>query len=636
MIVENTLVKSALKTVSLLTEERHWKLATLLALCFGARYFLPYSQRILLWDDFMHFYHGTTTEQFLKHWFSTYLHFIPLMKLIYFLLMQSFPLSYLPMVTSLWTFFLVCWFSFVFVRLVRFYEISHLAGLSALSFVLFNPMFSEVQMWFCSSFYLMGLVLAMEGVIQVEYAIRGDRNIRWAGALVFGVLAPCAWSMGYLVAIYYAVIFFLERKRVHSPVKALSILLCAFFVYPALRTLGELWLGHDYTGVKPWEFLPWIKAMNRIVGDGLILGSLGFWEKPANLIKHAGRFLNVLSLAMFLGVVCLIRSRRWKKLGVLAFFSIWLGYGVPFFFRGPQFSYEHLKWFLRYFATPLFGTALALAVFWHWLCEKQPKARLMCLIAMTLMVLISLGDKMPEHYVSAGSPRKKNFRPAQVIQLEFLERFFEKARALGIHSNDLSDHYYLPIVGERTFNGMNLYGGSNAPEPLHEKAVRILDKEFASPLWESYLPFGFVPELSANQLGRKYEKPTRASILPLVARGGLLPLVSISGEKFRVMNQDPFLVYELNPARNLSLLSWKIDTSSSLKLRFTFEFTEPQMHDRFVIVRCPPCSFTLPMERLPWIPQLPVSRVVLKFENMVLNEEFQISEASAQAQLNGI
>ncbi len=472
--------------------------------------------------------------------------------------------------------------------------------------------------------------MALEGTLQLEYALTSQKKFHWIAAGILAILAPLSWSLGYVVAPFYLVVLYYGRKNLKTwkfPTFALS---SAVLVYPVLKIIGEMTSGHDYTGVVPWDAVSLWKALWRIVGDGLILGSLGFWEKPIHAIKYGGRLLNLLSFVVFVLVFLIWRETRWKKQAVLIFISILLGFGIPYYFRGPQFPYENLKWFLRYFATPLWGAALALAIGLEILIKRYAWGRLGCFFTVCLIFLISIGDSMPEHYVNAGSPKNLNLRRAQVAQLEFLDHFFALAKSHSLGRQMLLKHYFIPIVGEPTRNVVDLFDGDG---PLFENraseaGLLELDKTLASSeIWKTYGSFGFDPTIDLPLLKRA-DSIGRTLPTPIISRA-----ISVSGVErvpprstdkvpyeFLILSDYPQIAFELSQPRQFDLLVFEteIEKIPLQQIRFTFEFDEPQQFTRSVRVRCASsrCTFELPMERLLWIPRIPILKILLNLEGV--------------------
>lgn len=593
---------------------RHW-IALFLCLAYFARYCVPLSQRIVLWDDFRDFTDAASSEFFSRHWLNTInFHFVPLLKLCYFLIFRAIPLPFLPTATSVWIILCVAFFSLSFIRLLHFYKISLLAGLTGLSFVLFNPMLSEVQIWFASSFCLVAVALTIEGILQWELAIRTNSAIHWILAVLLGFLAPLTWTMGYIVGIYYLIIALHERKKIKSLLPLGIALSIPLLSYPVMRGLSAVTIGYDAIEIKPLDALSLWRALTKIIGDGLILGSLGFWEVPRSGIKHAGRFLNLLTAIVMFGVVYLAVKREWRKQSCLILTAIVLGFGVPFLFRGSQTSYDGIKWYLRYFSTPVFGGALLISIFAQMAISKYHQAKLGCVFGMILMVLISFGDQMPEYYARGSLAQKINLRPVQQSQFKLLDKLFSIARQYGLGKEYLSRYFYFPVEGGfYSYNGMDLFttGDELEENEVKPEAIRTLDAVFGeADVWKSYNMFSSAPELAVSILARPWDS-TRAS-LDLIT--------STKPETFQITESSRNQIYELETPLLIYQMFWEtaLEGQGKQRIKFTFEFDTPQPVTRAVVISCPksPCVFQLPMERLVWIPREPIKRVILDILNI--------------------
>lgn len=474
-----------------LSKRGFWKCLFVLLSIFVLRHASTFLNRSLLWDDLTHLSEASSWESFKLNALYTHLHFIPLMKFCYFLMMRFFPLHLIPAGSSFFCFFWVFYFVWAYLRLLKVYGVSELSSLVSLGFILLNPLLSENIVWLCSNFYLVATVFVAEGLYQLELAFLTNRLRNWFGALLCGVLAPCLWSVGYILPFLYLVTFLFHLKSKKSAkISALITIGFSVIFYPALRILGESHSGHDYTGISTHGFLPWIGNMLRIFGDGL-LGSFGLWGRhPFRRNNFPDLQLNVLTIALWAYMLTQFKNREQRKPYLIAMSSLGLGLGVPYLFRGSQFNYEDLRWFIRYFATPLFGAGiiLALSLDRYVLGHKR---RLNALVfGLICFVIFSFQDRMPEHYIRGGVPQGKSFRQVQVRQLAFLETFFKQAREFGIRKDDLQKTFYIMVVGERFRNGVSLYHSIDAKEHLSLAKEVLLRKMITDEmLWKGYASY---------------------------------------------------------------------------------------------------------------------------------------------------
>lgn len=595
-------------------------LALLLAVLYALRYYLPLSERVLLWDDFFLLADSATPPRFQQNFLYTFLHFVPFLRLAMLGFMQL-PLSWLPLATSLWTVFWVSWLCVAFFRLARLYGISPAPALLGIAFIVFNPMFAEVQIWLTSTFYLVALVFVVEGLVQLEWALVTNRTTRWVAAAAFSLLAPCAWSTGYIAAILYLVIIGWGWRRVHNRKAALIVVAFAFLAYPALRLLGEYLVGHTYLSVTPWSIPQLLLTLLKIIGDGLVFGSLGLWRTPDKQVAFPGSLLIMLTLALITALAVMYwRWPIWRKQLLLAAVSIVVALAIPIYFRGTQFQYADFRWFIRYFTTPLFGLGLVVALAVHETWQRSSRGSRYVGASFVVMLLISFTNRMPEHYVGGGH-RHWRLHAQQVAQLRFLDRLSDAAHRHGVGAQPLINAYFVPIEGSLSnVNGAGLYTGYREPnnDPIAPAAHQALVQTIrTSCAWQGYAKLTFTPELSGPILDPKgnFEGVVRlvrphmlSSDVHVDAAAGLTG----KSQAFVITGGDPYLSYVL-PAEaayvERILLDVEIAGRSSAHIQVTLAGRSHPAHTPSLFVSCPQsrCRFDIPVSRLPWFPPGPYS-----------------------------
>lgn len=378
-------------------------LAALLAGVYAFRHYSTFTERALMWDDFLFFGEAATMPRFYQTLLYTFLHFTPLLRLSVFGMFHLVPLHLLPAATSVWNVFWVCCLAVGFLRLARIYGISPVAALLGITFILFNPLFAEVQIWYIETFNLIALVFIVEGLVQLEKAVTTDRTFHWVASALLSILASCAWSSGYYVGLFYATVVYFERARLERPWKALTILAVAFLTYPALKTLGMHLCGGTVQDVTPWTPGKLMEALSYIVGHGLLFGSLGLWGTPQAPIKVPKPLWIPATIFLTAAIVVLGLKKEWRKHAAISLIAIYVGLAVPVYFRGTQFSYDDFRWFIRYFTKPVFGMGLFVSIVAHLALQRFRHAWLGVSAFLVLMAVVSFVNKMPEHYVG-GNP----------------------------------------------------------------------------------------------------------------------------------------------------------------------------------------------------------------------------------------
>lgn len=591
-------------------------LALFLAVLYALRYHSVFLERILLWDDFFLLGDSATLPRFRHSFFYTFLHFVPFLRLSMLGFMQLVPVHFLPMATSLWAAFWVGWLAIAFFRLARLYGISPVPALLGIAFIVFNPMFAEVQVWLTSTFYLVALVFVVEGLVQVETALATGKVRHWAAAAILSVLAPCAWSTGYIVAPLYFITVVWDRAWLKNRKAAIFVVTFSFLAYPILRVVGEYFAGHTYLQVEPWNIFSLLHALLKIIGDGLVLGSLGLWRTPDKHVTFSEPLLIFLSLTLIAVCLALYVKSCWRKQIALALTSIILGLAIPIFFRGSHFPYEDFRWFIRYFTTPLFGLALVIAVAAHMALQSYRRASVYVGICFTVIIAIALIDRMPEHYVGGGH-YKNRFREQQVKQLRFFDKFFSAAKAAGVGAQPLIEAYFLPVEGNfSNVNGAALYGGhlesNNAP--IKFESYQVLDQVIrSSGAWRDYQLLSYSPDISGWMLEPKDLSGKRtfqlSNILNLsgdirqkaVFRGKTLP------DEFLITGGDPYVVYSLPTGMqriDRVLLDIEVIGLPNVHAQLALASKDPLIRNPSLFVSCPKlrCSFDVPISRLPWFP----------------------------------
>lgn len=594
-------------------------LALLLIALFAVRYSVPLSQRVLLWDDFFLLADSATMPRFEHNFLYTYLHFIPFLRLAMLGFMQL-PLSWVPLATSLWAVFWVCWLVFAFFRLARLYGIAPVPTLLGIAFIVFNPMLAEVVIWLTSTFYLVALVFTVEGLVQLERALKTNRVINWIGAGACALLAPCAWSTGYITAILYLVVIGWDWRRLPNRKSALLVLAFAFLAYPAVRILGEYVAGHTYLSVTPWSIPQLALAMLKIIGDGLVLGSLGLWRLPQNHVSFATPLIIGLTLALGLAFVVMYwRWPTWRKQIMLAAVSIVVALAIPIYFRGTQFAYADFRWFIRYFTTPLFGLGLVIAVATHRAYLRVPHVRRYVVAAFSVMILVSFVNKMPEHYVGGGN-YKNRFRSAQTAHLKLVEQLSKVAHAHGVGAQPLINEYHVPIEGALTnFNGAGFYRGFREPNeaPISVDAHRVLTQTIRDArMWEKYQKLSFAPEIPdglsepKGKARERFDLPAPVRLSHDIRAVGQVKAAQ-GAREFVMTGGDPYITYAIPAdvsAIDRVLIDVEIPQRQSLRLQVALG-ADGRAYTPSVFVNCRKsrCTFDVPVSRLVWFPAAPSS-----------------------------
>ncbi len=591
-------------------------LALLLVVAYIARYYPVFAERVLLWDDFFLLADSATLPRFQQAFLYTFLHFIPFLRLSMLGFMQLVPVSLLPLATSLWSVFWVSWLVFAFVRLTRAYGLSAVGAMLGVAFIVFNPMFAEVQVWLTSTFYLVALVFTVEGLAQLERALQTQRQRHWLAAALCSVLAPSAWSTGYIVPALYLVTVAMEWRRLEHKRPALLLVLVSVLAYPALRIVGELVSGHTYQQVTPWDILPTLYALFKLIGDGLVLGSLGLWQLPQDHIRFPEQLLVVTSLLVVSSLLLLYWRTQWRKQIVLALVSVILGLFVPILFRGTQFSYDDLRWFIRYMATPLFGAGLAIAVAAHLCLQRYRVTPLLVISGCVIVVFVSFVNRMPEHYVGGGNQQNK-FRAQQVAQLRFLEELFATARRLGIGADPLKDAYFVPVEGaQANMNPAGLYGGHREPNPspLTRSSYDELDGMIeSSNVWQQYQKLSYAPVLSGPILeARAIEGREPVSLLGAPTAFHDIdvlddPSNSNAFDAFWISGGDPYVSYRVpDSAGSVGrvIIEAEVLGRQNVHLELSLGSKDRSIRNPSVFLWCgkPRCVFDVPVARLPWFP----------------------------------
>ncbi len=591
-------------------------LALFLTVLYALRYYMAFSERILLWDDFFLLGDSATLPRFRHSFLYTFVHFVPFLRLSMLGFMQLVPVHLLPMATSLWAVFWVGWLALAFFRLARLYGIAPVPTLLGIAFIVFNPMFAEVQIWLTSTFYLVALVFVVEGLVQVETALVTGKKRHWGAAAVCGVLAPCAWSTGYIVAPLYFITVFWKRAWQANSKPAVFLVGFTFLAYPALRVAGEYFAGHTYLQVEPWDVLSLLHALLKIIGDGLILGSLGLWRTPDKHVSFSDPLLIILSLALVAVILVMYAKSNWRKQIVLALTSIILGLAVPILFRGTQFPYEDFRWFVRYFTTPLFGLALIIAIAAHAALRDYRRASLHIGLCLAVIIAISFTNRMPEHYVGGGH-YKNRFREQQAEQLHFLDNFFSVAKIMGVGAQPLIYAYFLPIEGNfANVNGSGLYRGYREPndEAVKPEICIVLNQVIrSSKVWQSYQTLSYSPELSGPILEPKDMTGERTVQLSEIRNlSNDIHRKSVSGSakfphEFTITGGDPYIVYLLpagTPRVERVLLDIEVIGLPSVHTQLTLSSKDPSVKYPSFFASCPKprCAFDVPISRLPWFP----------------------------------
>lgn len=596
-------------------------LAVLLAGIYAFRHYPTFTERALLWDDFLFFTETATMPRFYQTLLYTFLHFTPFLRLSVFGMFHLVPLPLLPAATSAWNVFWVVCLAISFFRLVRVYGISPVAGLLGITFILFNPLFTEVQIWYIETFNLVALVFIVEGLVQLEKAVATDRPLHWVAAALLSILASCAWSSGYYVGLFYVAVAYYEKARLVRPWKALTVLAIAFLTYPALKTLGMHLCGGTIQDVTPWTLGKLLKALSYIVGHGLFFGSLGLWGTPHDPINVPKPLWIPATIFLTAAIVALGLKKEWRKHAVISLIAIYVGLAVPVYFRGTQFSYDDYRWFVRYFTKPVFGMGLFLSIVAHLALQRFRHAWLGVSAILLLMAVVLFVNKMPEHYVGAGTPvaQEFRFRKHQVQQLGFLEELFATARYLGVGSQPFLNEYFIPIGGcSANINNVGLYKGSSEPNmtPLTPEQRRALDRVIKrSGIWESYQNFSHLFIVPEPLLEAKAEEgDVRVDLLAEspshVSKDILIPTVPTFGKGMKEMS-----IMGKGPS-----ITFKIPESIQGVCRLFIEAEVagvPKVHVRVTLVsddpgvRSPSLSLTgastrqvfdVPLSRMPWFP----------------------------------
>ncbi len=540
--------------------------ALLIVLAYGARHWYTLTHRVLMWDDFLLLSDSATVPRFAHCFLYTFLHFIPFLRLAMFAFIQLLPVHHLPAATSLWCLFWVVAFALSFLRLLRLYGIALLPALAGLSFVLFNPLFAEIEIWFTSTFYLIALVLGLEGLVQMEHYLRGGGRWRAIASGILFLLAPSAWSTGYIAAGLGALVIIGAWRTLSAPRRrgGLLLLAWAFLAYPALRFVGEFVAGSTYLSVTPWKIGSMIQATLKLVGDGLIFGSLGLWGMPARPFpRPPDVMLYLASGLVMLPIVAIARGKNWRLQAGLAFVAVFPALAVPLYFRGTQFSYDDMRWFVRYFTTPLFGGGMVLAIAGHMVLMRWRNGALWSFGLMALMITVGFLNKLPEHYVYAGLPRERqhNLRRPQMEQLRYLSRLFATAQAQHVGAQPLVDAYYAPLEGSvANHNAMGLYTGYNEPnaQPISAPVVQALNQIIReSEVWKSYqsLTYNFdlpTPLLRPGRPGEDMAGAINLGIETLMQTSPDIHLTQITAStapagEYLITGGDPYLSFRLPP-----------------------------------------------------------------------------------------